>query len=172
MAKARLLTHSPHQILSLAIPFAAPRYSLVGRLSTDPTQAAPGYSNGGVQNCVGITERKVDATGLTITDLTLLDSEAASGLSPSRDDIPVKVGYEVGILPLPDRIEYEGGDYLMLSGTGALSASTPFGTECEAFNGRLRVTQGSGTGLYTVEDAALTPEDAGAVRIRFQRIML
>ena len=67
-------------------------------------------------------------------------------------------------------IECEGDDYLLPSGTGAITNATVIPQKCSFINGRLRIAQTGEVVHYLLTAVALTPVTAGAVRCRFEKV--
>jgi hypothetical protein len=118
------------------------------------------FALAGPKNFMGFLERDCTLTGPTLAD----------HVYPGRLELPYKAGYEVSVIKA-SAFEAEGSNYLLLSGTGALSNSTAIGTPVTVENGLLRVAVlGTDIPYWTVSAKAVDPVDAGAVRLRFEAI--
>lgn len=106
---------------------------------------------------IGFLTRDVTTDGATITELHL----------PTDDlELPYKSGGEVAV-EKADEFEAEGTDFLVLSGTGAISNATAVGTLIEPSAGKWRVAQNPEDGVYRIVKANLPAVDAtNTFRIR------
>lgn len=77
---------------------------------------------------------------------------------------PVLVGHEATATRVR-AIEVEGAEYLIQSGTGAVTTGTAAQTELEWFTGKLRVRQGTNAIAGKI-DLQLTPEEGAGPRLR------
>lgn len=77
---------------------------------------------------------------------------------------PVKVGLQATATRVRT-IEVEGAEFLIQSGTGAVSSGTAAQTELEWFTGKLRVRQGTNAIAGKV-DLQLPPEEGAGPRLR------
>ncbi len=168
--QAVILEHNPggsHR--SLIVNVNASLGQFVGR---DPNDESVAVLNPVGHQTVGVLMRRVDSTAPLLADLLLLGAEGMSGLTPSRDDIPVRTGEAVDVEPVPNRAEYEGTTYLWQSGTGNLGA-VAVGDTLSVYLGRLREAQGGDLGPLFRVTAVLTPvDDATATRVRVQRVLI
>lgn len=106
------------------------------------------------KNFLGFLRQTVTADGPSLADHVF-----ASG----RGELSVPVGSEVG-LELSD--EFDAGDeFLSLSGTGALSATTAVGTMLGFTNGKVYVSQAAEESFYMLTQQ-LIPQPGETVRIR------
>lgn len=81
---------------------------------------------------------------------------------------PVKLGTEVSARRVT-QLEVEGADYIVKSGTGAITTGTAAHTELGMTDGKYRVKQ-SGDELAGRLRAQLTPEEDGDVRILVEAV--
>ncbi len=137
-----------------------PRGFALGAHATDPTAFDVAQHN----TFIGHLTRQVKVGGLTITDRFFgVTSETPVGV-----EAPFVAGQEVSVEKAKE-VELEGSAYLVLSGTGALTAATAVGTNLSFYNGYLRATQSEETPNYVLT-AILTPAMAsGVLRIRAER---
>lgn len=139
---------------------AAPRGLGLGAHATDATKFNLAQHN----TFLGVLTRDVKVGGLTLSDRVFgVTSDDPVGL-----ESPFTAGQEVS-LEKAQEAELEGADYLVLSGTGAISGSTAVGTSLSYLNGRLRQSQ-TGEIVNGVLTAQLPPIDSGGVRIRVEFI--
>lgn len=133
------------RIYTLADPdVPVKRGRAVGAHSSDPTKvidAAPG-------NFIGFLSRDVTKTGPTFARLNGLPDGADVDYNPL--ETPIKTG-EYSTIEHADIFEAEGGDFVIDSGTGALSSATPVGTLLEFSGGKLRERQGTNKPEYVVD---------------------
>ncbi len=139
----------------------APRGLALGAHATDPESFALAQHN----NFIGHLTRRVVTGGLTITDRFL----GVTSAEPVGVESPFKVGEEVSVEKAHE-IEAEGSDYLVTSGTGALTAGTSIPNPCSFKDGKLRLTQGGEIANYMLTAVALTPNTAGNLRCRFEKV--
>lgn len=112
---------------------------------------------------LGFTYREVKAGGPSLADITF------SG----RLELPAETGLGVSIVP-GDLVTVEGSDYILASGTGALTAANiaskpPATTYANFVDGKFREAQSNERVEYVLE-AKLDPVEAGQVRLRFRKI--
>lgn len=89
--------------------------------------------------------------------------------TPAGLESPFVDGLEVSV-EIAQTIEVEGGDYLVLSGTGALDTSTAVGAKLSFSSGKLYVAQGGDTPFYLLTANNLDSTDGSSLRIRAERI--
>ncbi len=90
---------------------------------------------------------------------------------------PVPVGVEFGFadglevsVEKAEEIEAEGASYLLLTGTGLISAGTAIGTPLSFKNGLLYVAQAGDTAFYNLTANSLPSSDGVSLRIRAVKI--
>lgn len=132
---------SPHEARSLVIPSAMTRWTAVQIDTTTPANAAVAAGN-----FVGFCSYEVTDDGPAITDFMW---------PPGQLEPEVKTGQTVTIIDA-DEIECEGTDYILLSGTGALSASSAEGTALSFVGGKFREKQSSDTAYFTLTAVSTT----------------
>ncbi len=94
---------------------------------------------------------------------------------PGRLELPFALDQECSV-ELADAVECEGSDYVLTSGTGALSTSTSLGAELSFFDGKFYEAQSGDEILFKLADrngsgGSLTEETSGNVRILAERIV-
>ncbi len=124
---------SPHEARSLVVPSAMTRWTAVQIDTTTPANAAA--ANG---SFVGFCTYEVTTDGPAVTDFMW---------PPGQLEPEVKAGATLTIIDA-DEVECEGTDHILLSGTGALSASTAEGTLLSFSNGKFYETQSGDTSYY------------------------
>lgn len=122
----------------------------------------------------GFLCRDVNETGPTMAQLYRLEGPGGAGTPPEYDELPYKSGESVAVQKA-DEYEAEGVYFLHLSGTGAISSATAVGTRIEFLNGRARVEQTGGNGVFAVaaiitDTAKLADADANTFRVRFEAV--
>ena len=144
------ITHrGPADLLGRIYELADPdvpvkRGRAVGAHSSDPTKvidAAPG-------NFIGFLSRDVTKDGATLASLHGLPDSNGGDFDPL--ETPIKSG-DYSTVEHADIFEAEGDDFVIDSGTGALSASTTVGTLLEFFGGKLRERQGTNKPEFVVD---------------------
>lgn len=135
----------------------APRGLALGAHPTDKTKFALADND----NFLGFLERDIISGGATLADRMFgRTSDTPVGFEcpyAPGDDVTVRKAYEV---------EMEGSDYILLTGTGSISATTPVGETLAFLQGKLRVAQ-SGEVVNATLMAVLTDViTAGNLRIR------
>ena len=114
---------------------------------------------------IGFLTRDVVAGGLSVSDRFFGRTSA----SPVGLEAPFAPGDPVS-LEKAYEIEVEGADYLLPSGTGAITGATTIPQSCSFINGRLRITQSGEVANALLTAVALPPLNAGAVRCRFEML--
>ena len=114
---------------------------------------------------IGHLTRDVVAGGLTVSDRFF----GRTSDSPVGLEAPFAPGDPVS-LERALEIEVEGSDYLLPSGTGAITGATVVPQSCSFLNGRLRLAQSGEVVHYLLTATGLTPVVAGAVRCRFEKV--
>jgi len=109
---------------------------------------------------LGFVDRDVVTGGPSVVD--------RAGLFPGRIELPYTTGLEC-TLEQADAVEAEGSNYLVLSGTGAISSGTAINTKLSFSGGKFYVAQTNDTAYYLLAGLP-TPETAGNVRIFATRI--
>jgi hypothetical protein len=133
----------------------------LGAHKTNPEQFDLAAGN----SFIGHLTRRVVQGGLTLSDRVFgVTSAAPVGLeSPFSDGDAVTV-------ERAEEIECEGPNYLMLSGTGAVSSGTTVPQSLSFFTGRLRVAQAGDVVVYTLTANNLTPTDDGNNDLRIRAV--
>lgn len=154
MSNFQIRRLSPHSRVSINIPFAAPRGTAIQVDTTTPANGALATAD-----YVGFLTRDVVAS---------LDvSERA--IWPGRLELPTLVG-EQATLERADAIEVEGADYIVLSGTGAITGGTTLGTELSFAGGKLRQKQASDRAIFKLREF-VTPLTGGNLRLFAEAIV-
>lgn len=123
------------------------------------------------------------ALGVTTQDIS---EEGQASVQAFKDrtigkfDLPIAIGQNVSVrMPTHgSQFEVEGsgtakpGNLVCTSGTGSISTGTARKTKLSVLNGCIRVAQTGDVAQFLLLEAALTPENAGYVRIRCERIDL
>jgi len=131
------------------------------------------YATG--NNFFGILMQNVDDHG-TIGDKAMIDLMYGRR-GDKNEDMPVKRGRPVSLIVPPpfSMAEFEGvgvsaiGNFVITSGDGAISSSTPFGTELSASNGGWKIAGNDEFVFARILDANLDPvADENNVRIKVQ----
>ena len=157
----------PGRQQSGVLNFAASRGTPLGALTTDTSASAAAANsfelagaNGNYgQNFLGFLERDCTVAGPTLAD----------HIYPNRLELPYKVGTEVSVIKAA-AVEAEGTDFLLTSGTGALTTSTAVGTKISFRNGKFSAAQSGEIAYFTVAANNLTPYTASALRMRFEAV--
>lgn len=138
---------------------AAVRGLGVGAHATDPAAFDLAQHN----TFIGHLTRRVTVGGLTVTDRVFgVTSDVPVGV-----EAPFVAGQEVSAEKALE-IEVEGSDYMVTSGTGAITGSTAVGTSASYCNGKLRATQTGELVNYVLTANNLTPSETGNLRCRFE----
>lgn len=156
--KVQFLEADPHYIHGI-IQQAAPRGFGLMKDPTDLTKLIPADAVAGYQ-----MERD------SVTVLTDADSNARllEAALPAGYSKPYAVGSTISARRVT-RMELEGTDVILQSGTGAISNATAANTTLGYVAGRLRVKQSSDEIAFILR-AQLTPEDsANTVRLLVER---
>ena len=140
---------------------AAKRGFALGDHATDPESFDVAQHN----NFVGHLTRNVNVGGLTLTDRVF----GVTSDTPVGVEAPFTAGQEVS-LEKAREIECEGSDYLVLSGTGALSNATAVPSNLSFKDGKLRLSQNGELVNYTLTANNLTPNTDGNLRIRAEKV--
>jgi hypothetical protein len=121
----------------------------------------------GGQNFVGFLTRRVTKGGLSLSDRVFgVTSATPVGLeSPFADGEPVTV-------EAAEEIEVEGPNYIMTSGTGALSSGTTLPQSLSFVTGRLRIAQAGDVVYGTLMANNLTAMADGNNDLRIRVRML
>ena len=144
----------------------APRGLALGAVGASPASGAVANDPEGLDlangtSFIGHLTRRVVVGGLTLTDRVFGVTSAV----PVGCESPFSDGLEVTV-EKAQTIEVEGGSYLVLSGTGAISSGTAVGAKLSFSNGLLYVAQGSDQVFYLLTANNLTSTDGSSLRIR------
>lgn len=139
---------------------AAARGVGLGAHPTDSTRFALAEHN----SFIGVLTRDVSATGLSLADRVFgRTSDTPVGL-----EAPFIAGKEVSV-EKPEEMELEGSDYILLTGTGALSSATTIPQKLSYLQGRLRITQSGEDVNFYLTANNLPATDGSSLRIRVER---
>jgi hypothetical protein len=133
----------------------------LGAHGADPESFAPAQHN----NFIGHLTRRVVTGGLSIVDRVF----GVTSDTPVGVEAPFTTGQEVSVEKAHE-IECEGSDYLVLSGTGAISNATPVPSNLSFKDGKLRLTQAGELTHYLLTANNLTPNTAGNLRLRAEKV--
>jgi hypothetical protein len=151
MAKFEIRRASPHDLTGGKYASAAPRGTPVGQGADTETLALAGATN---------------FLGFLRDDVTVAGPTLEHHFWPNQTEMPVKAGTYCTV-ERADEIDVEGGDFLVISGTGQLASNTAVGTQLGLVSGKWRVKQ-SGDEAFGMLAAQLTPETESAVRLRIE----
>lgn len=150
------------------------RGTAIMRDDTNPTKGAPASPNvsGGVgQALLGFVTRNVVVGGPTVIQRAQLfgDTPLIKEL-----ELPFAAGQEASI-EHADAYVAEGDAYIVGSGTGAITGSTPLGTRCSFKDGKTYVAQSGDDVLYVLADIStnansLLVAGGDGPRCRFERV--
>lgn len=165
---------SPHRNVSVIVDSACPRGTAIMRDVNNPTKGVPASTSesGGVGAALlGFLTRAVVDGGPTIIQRAQLfgDTPLIKEL-----ELPFASGQECS-LEHADAFVCEGSANMVGSGTGAITGSTPLGTRCSFYGGRVRVAQSGDDVLYVLADIStdansLLVADGDGPRCRFERV--
>lgn len=155
--KVQFLEADPEYIHGI-IQQVAPRGFGLMKDPTDLTKLIPAHLIAGFQ-----MER--DSVGVT-TDAEQ-NSRLLEASLPADFSKPYAVGATISARRVT-RMELEGADVILTSGTGAVSSGTAVNTALGYSAGRLRVKQGSDEIAFILR-AQLTPEDPANFRLLVER---
>jgi len=133
----------------------------LGQHPTDPDSFT--LANG--QSFLGHLTRRVTIGGLTLSDRVFgVTSATPVGLeSPNKDGDAMS-------LERAEEIECEGPNYIMTSGTGAITSGTTVPQNLSFTTGRLRIAQAGENVVYTLTANNLTPTDDGNNDLRIRAV--
>jgi hypothetical protein len=154
MSLFEIKRRSPHDNISIELDFASVRGKAIMRDTTTPTKGALAA---GV--FLGFLTRDVVDGGPTAIE--------RAGVYPGRLEQDDDFGQVT--LELADAVEAEGSDYVLTSGTGALSSGTAIGTLLSFVDGKFYVAQGSDEKPFRL-GKVLTEEVSGNLRIYAERV--
>lgn len=155
MAKFEIRRASPHALVSMGhYDSAAPRGTPLGAHASD----AAALSLAGAKTFLGFLRQDMTVAGPT--------TEQLAGVWPVDTPPPLKAGSYVD-LEIADEIDVEGADFIVQSGTGAITSGASVGAGLGLNAGKWRLVQ-SGDREFGVLTAQLTPEDEGNTRIRIE----
>jgi hypothetical protein len=120
----------------------------------------------GGNSFIGHLTRRVVVGGLSNFERAIGSVISAS---PAGLESPFVDGLEV-TAEIAQTIEVEGGDYMVLSGTGAITTGAAVGTKLSFSGGKLYVAQSGDTPFYLLSANNLTSTDGSSLRIRAERI--
>lgn len=167
---------APHRNVSVIIDSAAPRGLAIMRDVNNPQKgvaASPSDGGTGVGAALlGFLTRAVVEGGPTIIQRAQLfgDTPLIKEL-----ELPFAAGQECS-LEHADAFVCEGENNMWVgSGTGAITDSTPLGTRCSFYEGRVRVAQANDDVVYVLADIStdantLLTADGDGPRCRFERV--
>lgn len=119
-----------------------------------------------------VAEGKCDGfmTRASRTTVGLTDSEQLYGLATddTGGETPFTVG-ERGSIEVADALEVEGTDYIVISGTGAITSGTAVDTALSFSGGKFYVAQPDDYAQYLLK-GVMTEETEGNLRISVERI--
>lgn len=128
-----------------------------GKFVLAGTASAPAATG---SNFVGFLERDCVVGGPTLPD----------HVYPNRIELPYTAGFEVSVIKAAE-VEVEGGDRLLITGTGSLSTNTVVGTKITFREGKFAAAQSGETVYGTVSANNLTPATENALRMRFEMLV-
>lgn len=146
---------------SAKYPSDAVRGFALGADGIDPESFAAAQHN----NFIGHLTRRVVTGGLSIVDRVF----GVTSDTPVGVEAPFTTGQEVTVEKAHE-IECEGSDYLVLSGTGAISNATPVPSNLSFKDGKLRLSQAGELVNYLLTANNLTPNTAGNLRLRAEKV--
>lgn len=152
---------APGAMASGIYAIAAPLGTAVGA-GSDVTL----FALAGATNFVGHLTRQVTVAGPTLLD-HLVGPTDANGLELPLENV-VKGGLMSSARKLLE-LEVEGTDYLVQSGTGAVTTSAAVGAQLGFIAGKLRLVQTNDQAVYAIRSQE-TPEDVGNTRVRLVAI--
>lgn len=156
--KVQILEADPEYIHG-TIQQAAPRGFGLMKDPTDLTKLIPA-------NLISGFQMERDSVGVTTTDEQ--NARLLEAALPADFSKPYAVGATISARRVT-RMELEGADVILTSGTGAVTSGTAVNTALDYSAGRLRVRQGSNEIAFYLR-AQLTPEDSGnSVRLLVER---
>lgn len=157
-----IIRYSEAPPISISCPLAALRGTAIMR---DSGQATPldrpqaKLANGAA---IGFLKRDVVIGGPTIIE--------RADLWPGHAENPDAVSGVVTLDPPYEAFEAEGPNYLVLSGTGALTSSTPVDSYISFSGGKAYVAQSGDTSQYRLGAILQNTNTPGALRCLFERI--
>jgi hypothetical protein len=119
----------------------------------------------GANSYIGNLTRRVVVGGAQLQDRVFGPVSAV----PVGVEFPFPDGAEVTV-EVPKTIEAEGSDYLVLSGTGAITNGTAVGAKLSFSSGKLYVAQTGDTPFFLLTANSLTSSDGSSLRIRAEKI--
>ena len=84
-------------------------------------------------------------------------------------EFPYKSGEQISLFKALE-VEAEGSDFILLSGVGQITTQTAVGTLLSFIAGKFYASQSGDMPFYMLSANNLTPEEAGELRIRAERI--
>lgn len=154
MAKFEITKRSPRPYKSLLTAADAAALRGIAFMEDAATAGSAKLADGSVP-FAGFITRPVQVGGPVLGD----------SIYPNRIELPTASG-DAATFEYAEEFEAEGADYLY-SGTGGLTSGTAVGTRCSFKDGKIRSAQTDDIAEFYVAANGLTPEDAGALRIRF-----
>lgn len=120
--------------------------------TADPKQAALATAL-----AIGCLTRDVLTSGVSVIE--------RAGVFPGRLEQADQADQQCSLRPLPEAIEVEGSDYIILSGagTGYIDANTAINTALSFLNGKIRVAQTNDVKVYNLSGKP-TAETSGNIR--------
>lgn len=153
--------------ISIKLDIAANRGTPIARDESDSTNVPPRGKLAGAVGALGFLVRDVVLGGPTLVD--------RAGIWPERTgggELPDMVSGTTSLDPVAaiEAFECEGEEFLVLSGTGALSSGTAIETKLAFNGGKLRVAQSADTAQYKLSAKPAVQEAANTLRILAERI--
>lgn len=145
----------PGRHISLILPAGA---AVRGLAYQESATAGTAELADGTKPIVGFSTREVKVDGPALGDVVF----------PGRLELPFKAGQE-GSFEQAEEVQAEGTDYIVTDGAGAVSSGTALETEMSFLGGKWQVKQ-SGQKIFGHLKEIMTPEVAGALRIRVQMV--
>lgn len=161
MRKFEVIRHADAPPISILIDFEASAGMAITR---DTGASASDRPKGVLANtaAIGFLKRFIVNGGPPLTE--------RADLWPGHAELPDAMGGMTTLDPLYEAYEAEGEEFLLLSGTGKLQASTPVGTLISFKNGKAYIAQSGDVPQYKLGGIMTTTVDDGAVRCLFERI--
>lgn len=155
--KVQFLEADPHYIQGV-IQQAAPRGFGLMKDPTDLDKLIP---------CTGIAGFQMERDSVGVTTDAENNARLLEATLPADFSKPYSVGAHISARRVT-RMELEGSDLILTSGTGLVSSGTAANTALGYSAGRLRVKQGSDEIAFILR-AQITPEDPANFRILVER---
>lgn len=140
---------------------AAPRGLAIMVDPNDTTDDFPKQGIAAAAFALGFLPKDVTADGASLTERI--------GVFPGRIELEAKVGDEIDLDPLPEAYECEGSQYILTSGTGAITSGTALGTLISFVDGKARVKQTNDVAQYSLQGKPAA-EVNGNLRLYLERL--